>query len=141
MGSFGVALLEALLSAGVAPERAREVVELFDRSIDERFALHAQGLATRSDLAELEARLTRAIAELAATVAKNHGELETRMAEQYGQLDTRISNVYGQLDARISEVYRQLDARISTVKAEVIKWTVTALTAQTALLLGAIGLF
>jgi len=42
MGSFTLALLEALLSAGVAPDRARTVVELFDRSVDERYGLHAQ---------------------------------------------------------------------------------------------------
>jgi hypothetical protein len=41
MGSFHVALLEALVSAGVPSERARAVVDLFDRSIDERYALHA----------------------------------------------------------------------------------------------------
>lgn len=57
MGSFNVALLEALLSAGVSHERARAVVDLFDRSVDERYSLHAQVLATRRDVAELETRL------------------------------------------------------------------------------------
>jgi hypothetical protein len=42
MGSFDVALLEALLPAGVSPERARAVVDLFERSVDERYSLHAQ---------------------------------------------------------------------------------------------------
>lgn len=57
MGSFNVALLEALLSAGLPHERARAVVDLFDRSVDERYGLHAQVLATRRDVAELETRL------------------------------------------------------------------------------------
>ena len=43
MGSFNVALLEALLSAGVSHDRARAVVDLFDKSVDERYGLHAQG--------------------------------------------------------------------------------------------------
>ncbi len=86
MGSFNVALLEALLSAGVSPERARTVVDLFDRSVDERYALHARGLATKRDVAELESRLAR---EIAAS------------------------------------------------KVDLVKWVVGALTAQTALLLGA----
>jgi hypothetical protein len=90
MGSFNVALLEALLSAGVSPERARAVVDLFDRSVDERYSLHAQVLATKRDVAELETRLSR---EIAAT------------------------------------------------KVDLVKWVVGALTAQTALLLGAAKLF
>ena len=90
MGSFNVALLEALLSAGVSPERARAVVDLFDRSVDERYGLHAQVLATKRDVAELETRLSREIA---------------------------------------------------TGKVDLVKWMVAALTAQTALLLGAAKLF
>ncbi|MFN9772121.1 MAG: hypothetical protein ACK54X_05785 [Burkholderiales bacterium] len=90
LGSYNVALLEAQLSAGVAPERARAVVDLFDRSIDERCALHAQVLATKRDVAELETRLSREIA---------------------------------------------------SSKVELVKWVVGALSAQTALLLGAAKLF
>ena len=90
MGSFNVALLEALLSAGVSLERARAVVDLFDRSVDERYSRHAQVLATKRDVAELETRLSREIA---------------------------------------------------TSKVDLVKWVVGALTAQTALLLGAAKLF
>jgi hypothetical protein len=57
MGSINLALLEALLSAGVTP-LARAVVDLFDRAVDERYGLHAQVLATRRDLAALETRLS-----------------------------------------------------------------------------------
>jgi hypothetical protein len=96
MGSFTAALLEALLSAGVSPDRARNVVDLFDRSVDERYGLHAQVLATKRDVAELETRLARDIAEC-----------NTRIAES---------------------------------KADLIKWTLGALTAQTALLIGAMRL-
>ena len=90
MGSFHVALLEALLSAGVSPERARAVVEQFERAVDERYSLHAQVLATKRDLAEMQTRLAREIAG--------------------GKVDR-------------------------------VKWVVAALTAQTALLLGAAKLF
>ena len=62
MGSFTAALLDALLSVGISPERARNVVELFDRSIDERYGLHAQVLATKRDVAEINALLGRDIA-------------------------------------------------------------------------------
>jgi peptide subunit release factor 1 (eRF1) len=96
MGSFNVALLEALLSAGVSHERARTVVDLFDKSVDERYGLHAQVLATKRDLAELETRLAKDIA--------------------------------------------QTNTRIAETKSELIKWVLGALTAQTALLLGAMKL-
>lgn len=108
MGSFNVALLEALLSAGVSHERARAVVELFERSVDERYSLHAQVLATKRDLAELE----------------------TRMVKRQGQTETRMAQLNGRLEARIAET-----------RADLVKWTLAALTAQTALLLGAIRLF
>jgi hypothetical protein len=101
MGSFNVALLEALLSAGVSPERARAVVDLFDRSVDERYSLHAQVLATKRDVAELETRLSRDVAGI---------------------------------EARLSR-------EISATKVDLVKWVVGALTAQTALLLGAAKLF
>jgi Spy/CpxP family protein refolding chaperone len=97
MGSFNFALLEALLSIGVTAERARTVVELFDRSIDERYSLHARILATKSDVAEI--------------------------------------------NARIAETRGQLEARIAESRADVIRWTLAALTAQTALLLAAIKVF
>ena len=122
MGSFNVALLEALLSAGVSHERARAVVDLFDRSVDERYGLHAQVLATKRDVAELETRLTREIAE-------NRGQIETRLAQIDGRLETRIAEIHGQLETRIAQC-----------RSDLIKWTLAALTAQTALLLGAIRL-
>ena len=97
MGSFKVALLEALLSAGVSPERARAVVEQFERAVDDRYSLHAQVLATKRDVAELETRLAREIAGVKADLSRE----------------------------------------IAAGKVDLVKWAVAALTAQTALLLGA----
>jgi hypothetical protein len=119
MGSFSVALLEALLSAGVTPERARNVVDLFDRSVDERYGLHAQVLATKRDLAELETRLTRELGQNTVSIAATN----ERIAET---------------NARIAETNARIDARIAETRADLIKWMLAALTAQTALLLGAI---
>ena len=104
MGSFNVALLEALLSAGVSPERARAVVEQFERAVDERYSLHAQVLATKRDVAELETRLAREMAGLAREIAG---------------------------------VKADLSREIAAGKVDLVKWAVAALTAQTALLLGA----
>ena len=101
MGSFNVALLEALLSVGVSPERTRAVVDLFDRSVDEWHSLHAQVLATKRDVAELATRLSRDVANV---------------------------------EARLSR-------EISAAKVDLVEWVVGALTARTALLLGAANLF
>jgi len=114
MGSFNVALLEALLSAGVSHDRARAVVDLFDKSIDERYGLHAQVLATKRDLADAEARLSKDIASL-----------ETRATTEIARTQVQIA---------------ETRAQISATKADLIKWTLAALTAQTALLLGAMKL-
>ena len=111
MGSFNVALLEALLSAGVSPERARAVVDLFDRSVDERYSLHAQVLATKRDVAELETRLSREMAAVKVEVAGTRVEIAG------------------------------IKADVAGIKADLVKWFLGALTAQTALLLGAAKLF
>ncbi len=126
MGSFAVALLEALLSAGVSHDRARTVVDLFDRSVDERYGLHAQVLATKRDLAELETRLVREIGEQAARIT----EIEAKLA-------ATTARIGAETQARIAET----QARIAESKADLVKWMLGALTAQTLLLLGAIRLF
>ena len=110
MGSFTTALLDALLSAGVPPDRARAVVDLLDRSIDERYSLHAQVLATKRDVAELETRLVRELAEIRERIAVS--------------------------DGRVRELDAMLSARLADTKSDLLKWTLAALTAQTALLVG-----
>ena len=126
MGSFYAALLDALLSAGVSDERARAVVDLFDRSVDERYSLHAQVLATKRDLAELETRLVREIGEQAA-----------RITEQ----GARIAEFGAKLAETTARIGAETQARIAETRADLVKWMLGALTAQTLLLLGAIRLF
>jgi hypothetical protein len=125
MGPFDTALMEALLSIGIPPERARSVVDAFDRSVDARYSLHAQVLATKRDLAEMETRLMREI-----------GEGRERIAA----LDARIDASNASLSARIDASNASLAARIAETKTDLLKWTLGALTAQTALLLSAMKL-
>jgi len=127
MGSLNASLLAALLSAGVSPEAAREVVEQFDRAIDERFGLHAQILATKRDLGDLEVRLTERIAET-----------NRRIAEIDGAWRLGVSQAEGALTARITQVEGTLTARIAETRADLVKWMLAALTAQTALIVGAL---
>ncbi len=118
-GSFDIALLEALLSAGVSHERARTVVDLFDKSVDERYGLHAQVLATRRDVAEINASLGREIAETRVAIAETRAELKRDIVE----LETRLSK------------------DIANTKVDLTRWMLGALTAQTALQLGAMKHF
>lgn len=54
-------IYEALTSANVPNEKARAVAESISKEIDRRYELHARQLATRGDMAEMEARLLKAI--------------------------------------------------------------------------------
>jgi hypothetical protein len=140
MGSFNATLLAALLSAGVSPERAREVVEQFDRAIDERFGLHAQVLATKRDLAELQVALTDRIGESSQRIAALEGSTAQRIAALEGSTAARIAELDGSTAARIAELDGRLSSRIAETKADLVKWMLAALTAQTALILGAFKL-
>ena len=137
MGSFSVALLEALLSAGVSPERAHRVVELFDQSIDERYGLHAQVIATKRDLAEMETRLVREMAQ-----TRTHAD--ARLAERdlaIARIQAGVDKLTSSTDSGLAGLATSMDARLADTRADLIKWMLAALTAQTALLLAASKLF
>jgi DNA anti-recombination protein RmuC len=165
MGTFDTALMDALLSVGISPERARAVVESLDRSIDGRYGLHAQVLATKRDLAELETRLTREIgacrepiaagdarisevnagltgrinevnAGLTGRINELNANLTGRINELNANLTGRINEVNANLGARIAEVNANLSARLAESRTELLKWMLAAVTAQTALLAG-----
>lgn len=81
MSSFSFAFLDTLVSIGVPPDRARTLVDSLDRSIDERYGLHAQIIATKRDVAELETRLARDIAALDNKLVQGLAECSGRSAE------------------------------------------------------------
>jgi septal ring factor EnvC (AmiA/AmiB activator) len=139
MGSFNVALLEALLSAGVSHDRARAVVDLFDRSIDERYGLHAQVLATKRDVAEINASLGREIAGTRVEIAETRAEIAQTRAE-IAQTRAELKRDIAELETRLSKDIAATNARIAETKADLTRWMLGALTAQTALLLGAMKL-
>ncbi|MCZ8106384.1 MAG: hypothetical protein O9345_08675 [Burkholderiaceae bacterium] len=143
MGSFNATLLAALLSAGVSPDRAREVVEQFDRAIDERFGLHAQVLATKRDVAELQAAITDRIADSNERIARTNervAELDRSLSGRLAELDRNLSGRLAELDRNLSARIAATNERIAETRADLVKWTLAALTAQTALILGAFKL-
>lgn len=154
MGSFNATLLAALLSAGVSPDRAREVVEQFDRAIDERFGLHAQVLATKRDVAELQAAITdriahsneriarsnERIAELDRSLSGRIAELDRSLSGRIAELDRNLSGRIAELDTRMTSRIAATHERIAETKVDLVRWMLAALTAQTALILGAFKL-
>jgi len=140
MGSFTAALLDALLSVGISPERARNVVELFDKSIDERYGLHAQVLATKRDVAEINASLGREIAQTRAEIAQTRAEIVEIRAEIV-QTRAEIVEIRAELKRDIAELETRVSKDIAATKVDLTRWMLGALTAQTALLLGATRLF
>ena len=130
MGPFNVALLEALLSAGVSPERARAVVDLLDRSIDERVSLHTQVPTTRREIAELDDALSRDLAAM-------RDNLSRELADMNANLSRGIAEMY----AHLSREIRGIDLRLAETRIDLLKWILGALAAQTALLLSAGRLF
>jgi uncharacterized coiled-coil DUF342 family protein len=73
-----IEIYSAIVSAGIAPDKAKEAVDSISREIDKRYALHSQQLATHGDIegvrkevadvktsvAEMENRLLRAMADM-----------------------------------------------------------------------------
>jgi hypothetical protein len=105
------------------------VIDLFDRRIDERYSLHAQVLATKRDVAELDAR-----------VAEVNAGLSARITERDANLSARVATLDAHLCARIATLDATTTARVVDAKSDVIRWMLTAPTAQTALVLGAMNL-
>ncbi len=64
-------IYSAFVKAGVSESDAKAAVDSISKEIDKRYALHSQQLATRGDvdsvrkeIAEMEARLLRAMADM-----------------------------------------------------------------------------
>lgn len=56
-------IYRAFVKAGVSEADAKAAVDSINQEIDKRYNLHADRLATKTDLAELKTELIKAIAE------------------------------------------------------------------------------
>lgn len=128
MGSFTVNLFEALVSIGISRERAQSLCDLFERGIDERYSLHAQVLATKRDLADLELKLMREMSRSSERIAQTN--------ERVSQTNERIS----QTNERIAQLETRLRVDIAESKSEIIKWMLGSMFALAGLLITVIKL-
>ena len=58
-----LAIVEALLSANVAPDKAKAAAEAIYKEIDKRYELHSKQLATRGDIEAMRADMFKALNE------------------------------------------------------------------------------
>ena len=119
MGAVNQTLIEELVAMGLPRERATSVASSIEQSLDDRYSLHSQILATKRDLADLEVKLVREMAQ--------HSE---RMAAQFALVNDRISHT----NERIS----QTNILIADSKVDLLKFMIGAFIANAGLMLGAI---
>ncbi|MCD6680967.1 MAG: CCDC90 family protein [Burkholderiaceae bacterium] len=118
MGSFATALYDALLSAGVASDRAREVVDLFDRSVDERYGLHAQVLATKSDLAELRSATRSDLTEIRTEIVELRAETRSDIAELRAETRNNIAELRSEMKNDIAELRSEMKNGIAELRSD-----------------------
>ena len=160
MGSLTLALVEVLLSVGVPAQRARAIVDAIDASISERVSLQSSQHASRVELDEVrregQTGLSQVRVELAglrADLAEVRTELRTEIAEvrtEIAEVRTEIADVRTEIAELRTEVRNeiaavrveiaQLRTEIAGVKLDLTRWMLGAMTAQAALLLGAMKL-
>ncbi len=167
MGSFTLALVEVLLSVGVPAQRARAIVDAIDASISERIGLQSAQQASRAEVSEIrregQAGLSQVRAELAGLrtdLAEVRTELRTEIADvrteiadvrtEIADVRTEIAGVRTEIAELRTEVRGEIAAvrtelaevrtEIAQVKLDITRWMLGAMTAQAALLLGAMKL-
>ena len=114
--------VKRLTGAGMN-ERQAEVLA------DEQVALLNANLATKAELADVEANL-------AARIAQVEANLRSEIAQVEASLEARIA----QVEARIAQVEANLRSEIAQVEARLLRWMVGALIAQAGLIVGLLRL-
>jgi hypothetical protein len=87
-------------------------------------------LATKKDIKELEAITQQEIRRLEFKIAETSSNLELKIAETSSNLELKIAETSSNLELKIAEVKTQ----IAQSKAEILKWMVGFLLAQTGII-------
>jgi hypothetical protein len=75
-------------------------------------------LATKTDVAALDAKIERVAAELDAKIERVASDLDAKIERVAAELDAKIERVASDLDTKIERVASDLDAKIERVAAE-----------------------
>ncbi len=121
MRTFSLHFVESLLMIGVPRERVQSLAELLERDIVERYSLHAQVLATKRDLSDLEIRIMREMAQR----NDQTNERISQSNERVSHLEVALRSDINETRLGIAKVYE----RVAESKSEIIKWNLGALIA------------
>ncbi|MDE0350655.1 MAG: DUF1640 domain-containing protein [Gammaproteobacteria bacterium] len=103
---------------------------------DEHVALLNANLATKGDIAAVEADLAKVEANLRSEIAKVEANLRSEIAKVEANLRSEIAKVEANLMAEIAKV----DGKIEASRAQLLKWMIGALIAQGGLIVALVKL-
>ena len=107
---------------------------------DEQVHLLNSNLATRQNLAELKAELQQEMTKLEGKLKQEMTELEGRLKQQMteleGRLKEQIIQVKGDLERQMAELEGRLKQQMAEHKADLLKWMIGAMIAQTGVIVG-----
>ncbi len=158
MGSFDINFVESLVAAGIPRERAQSLTEQLRLEIVAQFSLHADAMATKRDLAELEVTLMREHAKTQERISRSDERIsqtnerisqtnerisasEARLSSEINSVKLKISEMNEQLNLKLSQSNERIaetHTRIAETKTETLKWTLGFMVAQTGILFAAI---
>ena len=136
------AVAQSLTAAEFTPAQAaavtaalRSVVEQGDHVTSDQFKA---GLAeVRTEIANLDTRLSTQIAEVRTEVAG----LDTRLSTQIANLDTRLSTQIAELRTEQRTQTAEVRTEIASLETRLIRWMVGTVLATGALTMGILRLF
>ncbi len=144
MGSFDITFIESLVAAGIPRERAQILTEQLRSEIVAQFSLHAEAMATKRDLTELEMKLMREHATTQERISQTNERIsisEARLSSEIYSVNLKIAELSTQLNLKISQSNERIaetHSRIAETKTETLKWTLGFMVAQTGILFAAI---
>ena len=107
---------------------------------DEQVALLNSNLATRENLLRLEGSQKQQLAEHEAVQKQQITELEGRQKQQMTELEGRQKQQMTELEGRQKQQMAELEGRLqrqmAELKADLLKWMIGALIAQTGVIAG-----
>ena len=103
---------KALTAAGFAPPQAEAITD----TIREAFT---ESVATKADIARLEAAMSADIAEVKAELKADIAEVKAELKADIAEVRTEIAEVRTELKAEIAEVRTELKAEIAEVRTDV----------------------
>ena len=79
----------------------------------------SEHLATKADLARLEAKLETGLAQMETHLAQMDSKLETSLA----QMDSKLETSLAQMDSKLETSLAQMETRLAQLQVRLMTWT------------------